>query len=431
MGVNESFLHYLWQFQYFDKSGLVTTAGERLTIFKPGILNSDSGPDFSQAKIKIDAIEWIGNVEIHIQSSGWYEHKHDQDAAYENVVLHVVWEENKPVYRTDGTRIPTVQLKGRVEEHLLKSYHKLINNPSAIPCEKSFTGVDDLIKHAMVDKALMNRLETKALQIKTLLDKNKGDWEETTYQLLAGNMGFKVNKDSFIQLANALPYKLIQKHRSNAVEVEALLFGQAGFLVAKSKDEHLTQLFDKYQFLAQKYGLLNKQMNVAQWKFLRLRPANFPTLRMAQFASLLSAHTSIFSTLIDASNYQQLVKFFEIHQSTYWQTHYRFGKKSKDEVPGFGESSRENMIINTVVPLFVAYGQSRDEYSFIDKAIAILQSIPSEKNKITRVWEQMGYTSATASDSQGLIELYNNYCQRRACLNCTIGVSLLKPNVAK
>lgn len=421
----------MWQFQYFDKSKLTTTAGEVLNILKPGILNSDSGPDFSQSKIKIGEIVWIGNVEIHVQSSGWYEHKHDQDAAYENVVLHVVWEENKPVYRTDGTRIPTLQLKGRVEDHLLKSYKKLINNPSAIPCEKSFTSVDDLIKHAMVDKALMNRLESKANQIKIILDKNKGDWDETTYQLLASNFGFKVNKDPFIQLADALPYKLIQKHRSNPLEVEALLFGQAGFLVAKTKDEYLTQLFNTYQFLAKKYGLVDKAMSVAQWKFLRLRPANFPTIRLAQFASLLCSHANIFSGVVEAPSYQQLIHFFEIHQSTYWKTHYRFGKKSKEKVPGLGDSSKENIIINTVVPLFVAYGQSRDDYSFVEKAISILQSIPSEKNKITRVWQELGYASKTAFDSQGLIELYNNFCQRRVCLNCTVGSSLLKPNAAK
>jgi hypothetical protein len=228
-----------------------------------------------------------------------------------------------------------------------------------------------------------------------------------------------------------LPYKLIQKHRSNPLEVEALLFGQAGFLVAKTKDEYLTQLFNTYQFLAKKYNLLEIQMNVAQWKFLRLRPANFPTIRLAQFASLLCSHKNIFTNLIESSSYQQLSHLFEIHQSAYWKTHYRFGKKSKGEVPSLGESSNENIIINTVVPLFVAYGQSRDDYSFVERAISILQSIPSEKNRITRVWQELGYVSKTAFDSQGLIELYNNFCQRRACLNCTIGSSLLKPNLAK
>ena len=427
--VSESFLHYIWQFQYFDKSNLTTNAGERLAVLKPGILNSDAGPDFSHAKIKIESIEWAGCVEIHIQSSGWYEHKHDTDKAYENVVLHVVWEENKPVYRNDGSAMPTLSLKGRVEEHLLKSYQKLINDPASIPCGKSFSKVDEVVKHAMVDKTLMSRLEARARQIIIQLDKNKGDWEETTYQLLAANFGFKVNKDPFIQLAQALPYKLVQKHSNNVEQVEALLFGQAGFLIAKTKEEYLTKIFNEYQFLAKKYNVEEKQMNVAQWKFLRLRPGNFPTVRLSQFASLIASQKNIFANLIESLSYKQLIQFFEIQQSIYWQNHYRFGKKSKGEVPALGASSRENIIINTVVPLFVAYGQSRDDWSFVDRAVSILQSIPAEKNKITRLWDGLGYTSKTAFDTQGLIELHNNYCQCRACLNCTIGSSLLKPNL--
>lgn len=427
--MNESFLHYLWQFQYFDKRDLKTTAGETLNILKPGILNSDSGPDFSHVKIKIVNIDWVGNVEIHVHSSGWYEHKHDLDQAYENVVLHVVWEENKPVFRKDGTRIPTLQLKHRVEEHLIKSYQKLINNPNSIPCEKSFPAVDELIKHSMIDKALMQRLESKAKQISALLNQNKGDWEETTYQLLATNFGFKINKEPFLQLAKSIPYKLIQKHRDQRTQVEALLFGQGGFLVAKSKDEYLTSLFNEYQFLGKKYDLINHQLHVTQWKFLRLRPANFPTMRLAQFATLLTNHKNIFSSILELQDYKSLVRFFEIQPSSYWQSHYRFGKKSKGPVSGFGETSRDIIVINTVVPLLVAYGQSRDDWSLVDRAVHILQSIPAEKNRITRLWRGLGYTSSSAFDSQGLIELYNNYCQRRECLNCAIGSSLLRPNI--
>jgi hypothetical protein len=403
--VNESFLQYLWQFQYFDKRELTTTAGEVLNIINPGILNSDSGPDFSNVKIRIDNIDWVGNVEIHIQSLGWYEHKHDQDQAYENVVLHVVWEENKPVYRKDGTRIPALQLKHRVEDHLIKSYHTLINNPRSIPCEKSFPAVDAVIKHSMIDKALMQRLETKAKQITTWHQQNKGDWEETTYQLLAANFGFKINKEPFLQLAKSLPYKFIQKHRDQLMQVESLLFGQAGFLVAKTKDEYLARLFNEFQFLGKKYDLINQQLQVTQWKFLRLRPANFPTLRLAQFASLLATHKSIFSSILELPDYKALVNFFGIQPSSYWQNHYRFGKKSKTRVPDFGESSRDTIIINTVVPLLVAYGQSRDDWSLVDRAVQILQAIPSEKNKITKLWQNLGYPCNSAFDSQGMIGL--------------------------
>lgn len=425
--MTESFLHYLWQFQYFAKTELKTTADESVVVLKPGMLNADAGPDFLQAKIKIGAMEWVGSVEIHLQSSGWYEHKHDQDSAYENVVLHVVWEENKPVYRKDGTRMPTLQLKGRVEDHLLKSYQRLVNDPASVPCNRVFGKVDETIKHSMIDKATLQRLERKGRIVLDLLKKNRGDWEETTYQLLAANFGFKVNKDSFQQLARILSYKLILKHKSNPKQVEAMLFGMGGFLVAKSKDEYVSQLVNEFNFLAKKYSLQSMEMNVTQWKFLRLRPANFPTLRIAQLAALLSSQPSIFSAIINAPNAKSIAEIFEFNTSPYWASHYRFGKKSKQKISDFGADSRENVIINSVVPILVAYGQTLDDWSYIERAESILQTIPSEKNKITRMWLGLGYTSKNAFDSQGLIELYTNFCQKRACLNCNIGSTILKP----
>ncbi len=339
--MSESFLHYLWQFQYFDKRELKTTEGDSLIIFKPGLLNTDAGPDFSQAKVKVDGIDWAGSAEIHIKSSGWMDHGHHKDQAYENVVLHVVWEEDKPVYRADGTRIPSLELKGRVDDQLIKEYQKLTGNSSVIPCERSFEKTDSLIKLSMVDKALMQRLEEKANRVGVLLAQNNGDWEETTYQMLAANFGFMVNKEPFLQLATRLPYKLIQKHRDHPLQVESLLFGQAGFLVAKTKDKYISSLFSEYQFLSKKYSLQPDQLNPAQWKFLRLRPSNFPTLRIAQLASLLQSRKSIFSTLIEIESYKELQSFFQITPSLYWQTHYRFGKKAKATVPAFGNASAD------------------------------------------------------------------------------------------
>lgn len=426
--MSEFFLHYIWQFQYFQKEALKTTAGETLNIIKPGIANSDAGPDFAHAKVKIDAIDWVGNAEIHVNASEWYDHKHDRDPAYENVVLHIVWENNKPVHRSDGSQIPTLELKGLIEPQLIKSYQTLINSPLTIPCERSFADVDEIIKHAMIDTALMSRLETKSNLIMERLHSNKGDWEETAYQLLAENFGFKINRDPFGQVVKGLPYKILQKHRGQRVQIEALLFGQAGFLVAKTKDEYLTNLYNEYQFLAKKYELTPKQLSVSQWKFLRLRPANFPTIRLAQFAALVSSQRSIFSTLIELLDYEALVNFFEVDQSAYWQSHYRFGKKAKSKIAGLGLASIENIIINTLAPLLVAYGRSIEEDRLVDRALRILQKVPSEKNSITRLWQGLGYASKSAFDSQGLIELYNNYCQRRACLNCAIGSALLKPN---
>jgi hypothetical protein len=425
--VNESFLHYLWQFQYLDKKELKTTAGEILQIIRPGILNTDAGPDFSQAKVKIDGIEWAGNIEIHVNASGWLDHGHHQDSAYENVVLHVVWSEDKAVRRSDGTSIPTLELAGRVDEQLIREYQKLINRPSEIPCDSSFRRIDQVIKVSMIDKALMKRLEDKASLVIELWNKNKGDWEETTYQLLAANFGFKVNKEPFIQLAKSLPYKIIQKQRDQLLQIEALLFGQAGFLLAKTKNEYITNLYEQYVFLCKKYSLQSAQMNPAQWKFLRLRPANFPTFRIAQFASLMHSRRSIFSNVIETEDYKDLRQFFEIESSNYWQTHYHFGKKSRGTVPSFGDASADMVIINSVVPLLIAYGKAKDDWSLVEKAVNILQHISTEKNKIVSMWKNFGYTAKTAFDSQGLIELYQNYCQKRQCLNCAIGSAILKP----
>lgn len=424
--MNESFLQYVWQLQYFHKSDLLTTTGEKLNILNPGMLNGDAGPDFTQARIQIDSIEWNGSVEVHIQSSGWMEHKHQDDPAYENVVLHVVWQETKPVYRQDGTRLPTLELKDRVEPGLLKSYQKLVNTAAAIPCARYFGNVDPIVKHAMIDRTLMKRLEAKAARILVRLNENQGDWEQTTYQILAVNMGFKINQEPFDRLTRALPYKVVQKHSESLLNLEALLFGQAGFLVTKSKDPYVTELFTQYQFLSRKYDLDPNRLDGSQWKFLRLRPANFPTLRIAQFAALLQKSRSLFSTILDASDYTRLTTLFQIQASGYWKTHYRFGKPSKG-VPAFGKSSMENILINTVAPLWVAYGQQHDDSKLIERAVTLLQSVPTEENKITRLWKDLGYTSKNAGDSQGQLELYTSFCKNRECLNCQIGNSILKP----
>jgi hypothetical protein len=423
--MNESFLHYLWQFQYFDKTDLRSVEDEPITVLKTGQLNSNSGPDFSNAKIQINGMEWVGTVEIHIKSSDWNMHQHQIDAAYENVVLHVVWENDRPIFRKDNTPIPTLELKDRVEFSLLKEYKKLVNGTGAIACERSFARIDDLVKLSMMEGALMQRLENKANLVNELLKLNQGDWEETCYQLLAKNFGFKVNSDPFYQLARSLPYKIIQK-QSSQLQVEALLFGQAGMLETKTKDEYITSIFHEYKLLAQKYQLKESQLSPAQWRFLRLRPANFPTVRIAQFASLLYISKNIFSQVISAASFSSVLKLLAVNQSTYWISHYRFGKKAKGSVPSIGESSIQNIVINTVAPLLVAYGKYKDEQSFIDKAIELLQQLPAEQNKITRTWNSLGLKVKTAFDSQALIELYNNFCQKRQCLNCSVGVSILK-----
>jgi hypothetical protein len=425
--MSEAFLHYIWQFQYFDKHELQTTSGDPIQIFNPGNRNSHSGPDFQNARMKIGGMEWIGSAEIHVQGSGWTEHKHDLDAAYENVILHVVWKNDKPIQRKDGSLLPTLELMNRVSDKFFLNYQRLVNSPETIPCAPFLTQVQDIIKHDMIDKALMTRLESKSSRIVEVLNRNHRDWQETCYQVLARSFGFKVNADPLQQLAQLLPYKVLRKHGDKLLHIEALLFGQAGFLEEENDDEYYSLLKREYNLLRQKYNLSDRRLNKAQWKFLRLRPANFPTIRLAEFASLLHSRPGLFSTILEAETYEGLVSIFSTQQSEYWTHHYTFLKNAREPVNFLGGSSITTIIVNAVVPLLVAYGKSRDDQRYVDRAVAILQQSPAESNTIISQWKTLGLKSKTAFDSQALIELQNNYCAKKRCLDCTIGISLINP----
>jgi len=425
--MSEAFLHYIWQFQYFDKHELQTTSGDPIQIFNPGNRNFHAGPDFQNARMKIGGMEWIGSAEIHVQGSGWTEHKHDIDAAYENVILHVVWKNDKAIQRKDGSLLPTLELMNRVSDKFFLNYQRLVNSPETIPCAPFLTQVQDIIKHDMIDKALMTRLESKSSRIVEILNRNHRDWQETCYQVLARSFGFKVNADPLQQLAQLLPYKVLRKHGDKLLHIEALLFGQAGFLEEENDDEYYSLLKREHNLLRQKYNLSDRRLNKAQWKFLRLRPANFPTIRLAEFASLLHSRPALFSTILEAETYEDLVSIFSTHQSEYWTRHYTFLKNAREPVNSLGGSSISTIIINAVVPLLVAYGKSRDDQRYVDRAVAILQQSPAESNTIISQWKTLGLKSKTAFDSQALIELQNNYCAKKRCLDCTIGISLINP----
>ena len=414
--------------QYFNKRELLTTDGERIEIFNPGILNTDAGPDFLNARVKIGPIAWVGSVEIHLHSSGWVDHHHDQDRSYDNVILHVVWQHDKVIARNDKTPLPTLELRNRVDEALINTYRRLINSSFSIPCQRSLQGVDHLTKLSMLEKALMQRLERKAEEVQTLYKQNRNNWEETFYQLLARNFGFKINAEPFFQLARLLPLKLLLKQADKQEQVEAMLFGQAGFLDASKGDDYYLKLRREHRLLAQKYSLQQNKMSKAQWRFLRLRPANFPSLRLAQLGSILHHRQNIFSAVLECEDIKSLIQLFTVPPSSYWLSHYQFTKKAKSAEHELGRSSIENIIINTVVPVWAAYGKLSDEQSYVDRAVQVLQQLPEEENKITRSWKNIGMTTQTAFDSQALIELYNSFCQQKSCLNCAIGASLMRPS---
>jgi len=407
---------------------LQTSTGENIQVFQPGNRNSDSGPDFSDARIKIGDIEWRGSVEIHIKASGWIDHHHSTDEAYEKVILHVVWENDKPIVRNDGTHMPTLELKNRVDMSLWSRYKNLFTSAEPIPCGNSWSSVRDITKFSMLDKTVMHRLEMKADSVLQTLKKNAGDWEETCYQLVFKNFGFKINADPMLQLAQALPYRVLLKHLDKPYQVEALIFGQAGFLEKVKEDDYTTVLLREYSVLSKKYTLEPKSLKLVQWRFLRLRPANFPTVRLAQLASLFVKQQNLFSKIVESEDFKQLFGLFDVEQSEYWRTHYQFSKETKGEVPFLGEASIHNLIINTIAPLLVAYGKAHDDQIFVDRAIALLQQVKAESNKITRQWATLGFNVKTAFDSQGLIELYNNFCLKRRCLDCSVGSHLvIKP----
>lgn len=425
--MNELFLHFVWQFQYFDQTNLQCRSGEQIVVFNPGLKNTHAGPDFYDAKLRLDSIEWAGSVEIHLYSSGWRQHKHDEDPAYENVVLHVVWEEDEPIFRRDGTPLPTLELKGRVDSSLILRYKRIVHSRSKIPCAAAIHAVPDIVRLSMLDRSLMARLEKKADVVLQALKKNNGDWEETCYQILCRNFGFKVNTDPFLQLAQSLPYKILMKHGDHLEQVEALVFGQAGFLKETINDAYYSLLKREYTLLCGKYNLGSKQMNKAQWRFLRLRPANFPTVRLAQLSSVLYHQKHMFSKIISVTSTKDLVPAFSVKPSEYWRHHYRFFKKQKKEIPSLGKMSIDNIVINSIVPMMVAYGKSRDDQRYVDRAVQLLHEIPAEDNHITRSWLRLGMANNDAFDSQALIELHNTFCLRRRCLDCNIGFSLLKP----
>jgi len=428
--LKESFLHYVWQFQYFNSSGLCTEEGEPVAVFATGFHNKHAGPDFVQARVKIDGMEWVGCVELHIYGSDWEAHRHADDAAYENVVLHVVWENDKPARRADGSLIPTVVLRNRIHSGLVLRYKTFMHSPDHIPCASSLDRVAGIFRLSMAERAFAGRLEEKAAVVMGLLQRNRGDWEETCYQLLARSFGFKINAEPFQRLALSLPYRVLRRHGNKLSQIEALLFGQAGFLEPRRgqwPDVYTDVLRREYSFLSKKYGLLSGRLERAEWKFLRMRPANFPTLRIAQFASLLMYRQNIFSCIMEAENLEALRELFRVKQSDYWRQHYSLGSVSQEDVSALGDASIDALLINAVVPLLVAYGKSQDEPMLVDRAVSILEKMEPEANSVTRRWSALGWEAENAVESQGMLELHNNFCLKRRCLDCTIGASLLKP----
>ncbi|MDD5185885.1 MAG: DUF2851 family protein [Paludibacter sp.] len=419
--MKESILHYIWQQKLFSSHSIKTTDGEEVEIIDVGKFNTDAGPDFFNAKIRIGDTLWAGNVEIHSRSTDWNRHNHQLDKAYDSVILHVVKEADTEVFRIDGQKIPQIQLIYPKQIEL--NYERLIGEKKWIPCAGKIQNVPEIFIQSWKNALLSERLEQKTKIIAGLLDESNQHWEEAFYITLARNFGFGTNSQAFESLAKSTPLSILGKHKDQLFQLEALLFGQAGLLNEETTDEYALRLKQEYDFLRSKYLL--KAIDGSQWKLLRLRPDNFPYIRIAQFASLIHTSSKLFSKMVENPTIGYLRGIFTCEPSDYWNTHYLFVHESKAKSKKLGTQSIHGILINTVVPFLFCYGYLKNNQKLKDKALQILEQIPGESNAIVNGWDNLGVKTKSAYDSQALIQLKKFYCDEKKCLRCRIGHKVL------
>ncbi|GLR17950.1 DUF2851 family protein [Portibacter lacus] len=420
----EDLLHYVWKLRYFDFENLKTVNGESVEILHPGFHNFDAGPDFSAGKIKIGSTIWNGNIELHLRASDWVRHAHYNDDAYDNVILHVVYDNDEVILRKNGSTIPCITLKNRIDPEIFDRYHYLSENKSWVPCENLVTEVEEIQKQIWLERLFVARLEEKSKKISELLDFSKHNWEYVLFIMLGRYFGSSINSDAFESLCKSINLFTIYKNRDNTLLVESLLFGQAGFLKGEFKDPYPNTLKNEYKFIKHKYKL--DPIPLKLWKFFRLRPSNFPTIRIAQFAALINKKQSLFNFILEANNLDELYTIFDISTESYWETHYMFDKESTFSSKNIGKGFQNIILINAVIPLIFIYGKLRQEQKYIDKAIAFMQEIPPERNKVISKWKKLKFKVSNAADTQALIHLKKEFCDRHRCLQCAIGHQVLK-----
>lgn len=421
---SEELLQFAWKFRVFTQESIKLSTGECLKIISPGRHNKDSGPDFEDARIQIDSTYWAGNIEIHIRSSDWYRHHHQEDPAYDNVILHVVYVHDKEVTDKYGREILTLQLKDYMPESLRENWITLIGANKPVACV-DFGLPEGMIFNGWLDRLLLDRIGEKTQRIRELLILYRNNWEEVFYIMLARSFGFHANALPMELLARSVPLAIIMKHHHSRFQLEALFFGQAGFLSGSMKDEYPSKLWSEYCFLSRKYNL-NKPVNTYLWKFLRMRPANFPTIRIAQFSALMEHIRFLVAEIISEKNYHYLKIIEKLNVSSYWETHYIFDKISEKKQRKSGIFSIIHVLINGVLPFLFEFGKSTGDTSLMEGVTDAYRNIPSERNHLTKPWERVGFIPENSADSQALIHLRKNFCDQRKCFECGIGVKLLK-----
>jgi hypothetical protein len=424
--MKEEFLHYLWKYSLYNSADLKDNEGNIIEVINPGLYNRDAGPDFFNARIRINKTEWAGNVEIHVRASHFDTHGHNRDHAFDNVILHVVAEHDKTVRNARGIEVLTVKLQ--FDELLFEKYTELVNNPYIIACQHEIGRLDRFYIRHWLHSLVIERLSEKSEMIRRILSDTGRDWEETFYRTLTRYFGFRVNTEPFEMLAKALPFKILRKHLDDRLQIEALLFGTSGLLdegLFKSviDDEYYKELIREFKILSVKYSL--HSIHGWLWKFSRLRPVNFPTIRISQLAAMLSVTGGLFSRIIEVSNIKDLRNVFDVRASEYWDDHFVFGKKSRSVSKNTGAIATDIFLINSVVPVLFTYGQVRDNTEMCERAISFLEDIHSEINTVISDWQTAGIEAYTAFDSQALIQLRNEYCRKRRCLDCRVGLKLI------
>lgn len=424
--MNERLLQFIWQFQYFNSQSLLTTEEEILSVEKPGIWNHHQGPDFSEAAIRIGKTRWVGNIELHLRSSDWRKHRHDEDHHYTTIILHVVWEDDQPLHNTYGRRVPTLELRHRIPKVLLDRYEYVMQATTAIPCKSFLPALHELSWLAWKERLAAERLTRKSAQVLDYLQRSGNHWEEISWWMLASNFGVKVNAVLFEEMAKTIPLSILSKHRTQIHQLEALLMGQGNLLTGDFEDSYAIMLQREYRHLKKKYKLASVYKQPA---FLRMRPAAFPTIRLSQLAQVLHTTCSFFSKIKEAATMEMIRELFEVDANDYWHYHYRFDEETAFQPKHLGRQMAENILINTVVPVLFAYGVHTHDDMYKNKALQWLQQLDGENNRITAGWKQTGIRNDSAMDSQALIELTNHYCMHKRCLECAVGNRILRNGV--
>ena len=421
--MKEDFLHYLWKFKKFDTLNLKTFNGEEISIINVGQYLEIAGPDFFNAQITIGNQKWAGNVEIHLKSSDWYVHHHERDEAYENVILHVVWEHDTEIFRKNNSEIPVLALKKYVDTGTIANYQSLMSPKSWIFCEKQLNEIGEFVFQNWQERLFFERLERKSKPIFELLEQTNQDWEGVLFCLLAKNFGLNTNGEIFLKIARSIPFSIIRKESFEVENLEALLLGNAGLLDSEKEDAYFKDLKFRYYYLLHKYQLEKEIIEPVQ--FFKHRPDNFPTIRLSQLANLYHVQQNLFSKISTSNSVKSIYKTFDVSASDYWQNHYQFDKESPKKRKKMSKSFIDLIIINTIIPLQFAYAKSQGK-EISEDLIQLLKEVASEKNAIMDKFSSFGIKPKNAFESQSLLQLKNEYCNKSRCLDCGIGMELLK-----